>query len=51
MDLRLPDASPSPDERSAVDGILGEPESAWDGGARGNERDTHVAEFGGRASR
>ncbi|HVT39009.1 MAG TPA: NAD(P)H-dependent oxidoreductase subunit E [Gemmatimonadaceae bacterium] len=51
MDLRLPDAVPTDAERSAVDAILGRPESAWDGGGRGRARDTHMAEFGGRASR
>jgi NADH-quinone oxidoreductase subunit F len=51
MDLRLPDAAPTDEERSAVDAVLGPAESAWDGGERGRSRDTHTAAFGGRASR
>jgi NADH-quinone oxidoreductase subunit F len=51
MDLRLPDAAPSDQERSAVDAVVGLPESAWDGGQRGRSRDTHTAAFGGRISR
>ena len=43
MDLRLPDAEPNAEERAAVDALLGPPDSAWDGGARGNPRDAHVA--------
>ena len=50
MDVRLVDAAPSDDERAAVDGCLGPPTSAWDGGARGSERDAHVA-LGGRRVR
>jgi NADH-quinone oxidoreductase subunit F len=51
MDLRLPDAEPSDAERAAVDAVLGQPQSAWDGGARGRPQDTHTAEFGGHATR
>src|SRR5262245_29707615 len=50
MDLRLPDAEPNADERAAVDALLGPPDSAWDGGPRGNPRDAHVA-VGGQAWR
>ena len=51
MDLRLLDAAPADEERAAVDVVLGPPQSGWDGGARGESRDTHTAEFGGRATR
>ena len=34
MDLYLSGASPSPDEREAVDHTLGPPTSRWDGGTR-----------------
>jgi len=53
MDLKLLDASPTPEERAAVDARLGPPRSQWDGGARGalnNGRDAHVA-YGGREQR
>ena len=50
MDLHLRyDAEPTEDERAAVDGLLGPPQSGWDGGTRG-PRDAHVA-FGGREQR
>jgi NADH-quinone oxidoreductase subunit F len=51
MDLRLLNVAPTDSERSAVNAVLGEPQSAWDGGARGGARDTHTAEFGGHATR
>jgi NADH-quinone oxidoreductase subunit F len=51
MDIRLLDAAPTEEERSAVDDVLGAPASAWDGGDRGAMRDAHTAEFGGRATR
>ncbi len=50
MDLHLRHASPTDEERAAVDALLGPPDSAWDGGARGGLRDAHVA-HGGRAQR
>ncbi len=50
MDLRLRHSVPTDDERAAVDALLGPPESAWDGGARGDRYDAHVA-HGGRAAR
>jgi NADH-quinone oxidoreductase subunit F len=50
MDIKLLDAEPSPDEREAVDLVLGLPTSAWDGGARGSEADYHSA-VGGRLVR
>jgi NADH-quinone oxidoreductase subunit F len=50
MDLHLRHAPPTDDERAAVDALLGEPRSAWDGGARGDARDAHTA-IGGRAMR
>ena len=51
MDLRLLDAVPTSDERSAVDAVVGLPQSAWDGGERGSARDAHSATFGGRETR
>jgi NADH-quinone oxidoreductase subunit F len=51
MDIRLLDAEPTTGERSAVDAVVGAPESSWDGGDRGSMRDAHTAEFGGRATR
>ena len=43
MDLKPISAQPTDDERSAVDALLGRPASAWDGGARGERQDSHVA--------
>jgi NADH-quinone oxidoreductase subunit F len=51
MDIRLLGADPSAEEKSAVDAVLGAPESSWDGGDRGSMRDAHTAEFGGQATR
>lgn len=50
MDIRLPEAVASADERDAVDAVLGAPRNAWDGGERGSARDAHTAE-GGRSVR
>ena len=50
MDIRLPDAAPTTEERSAVDAVIGLPTSAWDGGARGSARDAHTA-LGGSSVR
>ena len=50
MDLKLPEAQPTDEERAAVDALLGPPTSAWDGGERDSVRDTHVA-FGGHEAR
>lgn len=50
MDLHLRHAAPTDDERAAVDALLGPPRSAWDGGERGDRRDTHLA-TGGREAR
>ena len=50
MDLHLHEAEPTPDERDAIDTLLGAPTSGWDGGERDPVRDTHVA-FGGGAAR
>ena len=46
MDIRLPDAAPTIEERAAVDAVIGSPVSAWDGGARGSARDAHTATGG-----
>jgi NADH-quinone oxidoreductase subunit F len=48
MDIRPVDAEATADERAAVDALLGPPQSAWDGGPRGNPRDAHVSTVGGR---
>jgi NADH-quinone oxidoreductase subunit F len=46
MDLHLRHAAPTPEERAAVDALLGPPRSAWDGGKRGSKYDAHVAHTG-----
>src|SRR5688572_23202731 len=51
MDIRPIEILATDDERASVDALLGPPASAWDGGPRGNPRDTHVATVGGRDSR
>ncbi len=50
MDIRPIDAKPTAEERAAVDEALGLPTSAWDGGARGSDRDAHTA-LGGASVR
>ncbi len=49
MDLHLLPAPPTDDERDAVDGVLGAPESGWEGGAR-RDIDGHMSR-GGHAAR
>ena len=51
MDIRPVEAEASAAERAAVDALLGAPRSSWDGAERGNPRDTHFANVGGRDSR
>ena len=51
MDIKSIDVEATSEERDAIDALLGPPRSAWDGGARGNPRDAHVATVGGRDSR
>ena len=46
MDIRLPDATATIEERLAVDAVIGPPTSAWDGGTRGSARDAHTATGG-----
>jgi NADH-quinone oxidoreductase subunit F len=46
VDLVLPDALPTEDERSAVDAVLGPPSSGWTGGARAIEAEGRVARRG-----
>jgi len=50
VDLHLMDAAPSEAERSAVDGLLGPPETGWEGGAVRAPRDLRVVR-GGREAR
>jgi NADH-quinone oxidoreductase subunit F len=49
LDLHLLPAPPTDDERSAVDAVLGAPETGWEGGAR-RDLDGHMAR-GGHAAR
>jgi NADH-quinone oxidoreductase subunit F len=49
MDLVLPDALPSDDERAAVDVVLGPATSGWSGGERAIEFEGRVARGGGEA--
>jgi NADH-quinone oxidoreductase subunit F len=49
MDLVLPEALPSEDERAAVDAVLGPPTSGWSGGERAIEFEGRVARGGGEA--
>jgi NADH-quinone oxidoreductase subunit F len=49
VDLHLTAAKPSDEEKTAVDALLGEPESGWEGGARRIERDGRAAFGGGEA--
>ena len=50
MDLHLTAAQPTSEERAAVDAELGAPESGWEGGLRGIEKEGRAA-FGGQAVR
>jgi NADH-quinone oxidoreductase subunit F len=50
VDLHLMDAAPTEAERSAVDGLLGPPETGWVGGAERSGRDLRVVR-GGREAR
>ncbi len=51
MDLHpIPDADAAPEERAAVDSILGPPESGWEGAPRRVDTEDHVG-FGGHAAR
>jgi NADH-quinone oxidoreductase subunit F len=49
VDLHLSAAKPTPEEQAAVDAVLGDAKSGWDGGARQIERDGRAA-FGARAA-
>jgi NADH-quinone oxidoreductase subunit F len=49
VDLHLTNAKASVDEKTAVDAILGAPESTWDGGVRQIARDGRAAFSGGVA--
>jgi len=50
LDLHLLDATPTAEEREAVDGFLGAPVSGWEGGLRDEVRDPYTA-AGGQAVR
>jgi NADH-quinone oxidoreductase subunit F len=50
VDIHLLDASPTDDERAAVDELLGPAETGWTGGARDAASETRVSR-GGRAAR
>jgi NADH-quinone oxidoreductase subunit F len=47
VDLHLTAATPSTEEKTAIDAVLGNAESGWEGGQRQIERDGRVA-FGGQ---
>jgi NADH-quinone oxidoreductase subunit F len=49
VDLVLPDALPSDDERAAVDAVLGPATSGWSGGERAIEFEGRVARGGGES--
>jgi NADH-quinone oxidoreductase subunit F len=46
MDLHIIGAEPTSEERAAVDALLGEPASSWEGGARGQAHDVRAARGG-----
>ena len=46
MDLHIIGAEPSTEERSAVDALLGPPETGWEGGRRNAARDARMARGG-----
>ncbi len=50
MDIQVHGAEPSPEERAAVDGLLGEAATGWEGGARDIARDGRSGR-GGREAR
>jgi len=50
LDLHLLDATPTTEERDAVDALLGAPVSGWEGGLRDEIRDPYTA-AGGEAAR
>jgi len=50
LDLHLLDATPTDEERAAVDALLGPPATGWDGGMRDERRDAHTS-TGGHAAR
>jgi NADH-quinone oxidoreductase subunit F len=49
VDLVLPDAAPTDEERAAVDALLGAPSSGWSGGVREIEAEGRVARGGHEA--
>jgi NADH-quinone oxidoreductase subunit F len=46
VDLHITGGEPTEDERAAIDGLLGLPESGWEGGARDIARDGRTAAGG-----
>src|SRR5438105_13410775 len=51
VDLHLIDAAPTPEERAAIDLVLGPATSGWEGGERRPELDGHVAYGGSEQAR
>ncbi len=51
MDLRFHGPEPTPDERAAVDSVLGPPASAWAGGPRDLVAEGHGSALGGHEAR
>jgi len=49
VDLHLLDAEPTAEERAAVDALLGEPRSGWEGGDRDESRDAFTSAGGHEA--
>ncbi len=50
MDIHVAGPDATPDERAAVDALLGPPEGGWDGGVRDAARDGRSAHGGRPAS-
>jgi NADH-quinone oxidoreductase subunit F len=46
MDIKLIEAPASPEEKAAVDALLGPPQSQWEGGERTDPREGHVGYAG-----
>jgi NADH-quinone oxidoreductase subunit F len=46
LDIQLTEAEPTEEERAAVDGLLGPPQSQWEGGQRVDPREGHLGHTG-----